>query len=488
HHTCNMSSTSFNFLPSIPQILSTVPPGEDPFSFGLRMLDASVYPTVDPGTFSILIVMSFLHACTIILSVLVIILPFLRPRGRRKQFWIVKKFTIGSRRSSDCLFVFHKATDNYWMPNTSLALAFFQLLIGCVCEVYTYLSYMALKSPGFANKMSIGVWSLFYHIMGGNKHLPATVLRFPILRKAGSLYTICIVIPLLVTLFTLAWSVALGFSYHKIQADVERVRNVLIQASSERKSGHRVNLRQMLQIFEDAKTLINTTRTLIFRLKYNSFLWAGIWTFTAAMYTSAVCPLITMFRTCYKRMEEMKTTEQPALSSQKSPPRGSSSGERNHERVGAALRRSYRFLMCHCAVMTISIMYNFCICLVVGIHSEHVIVVSEWRALGAWLFLVGGAFSAIAMLSQTWRSYIKFDFSQEVTDEGKGMKDEPKTSNKHRWNTLASGSSGNPTISELGVTVEEDKIESAEDILVICIPRTIADNSKADCNVEILRE
>ncbi|KAH9445779.1 hypothetical protein Pst134EB_023615 [Puccinia striiformis f. sp. tritici] len=195
-----------------------------------------------------------------------------------------------------------------------------------------------------------------------------------------------------------------------------------------------------------------------------------------------------MFRTCYKRMEEMKTTEQPAFSSQKSPPRGSSSGERNHERVGAALRRSYRFLMCHCAVMTISIMYNFCICLVVGIHSEHVIVVSEWRALGAWLFLVGGAFSAIAMLSQTWRSYIKFDFSQEVTDEGKGMKDEPKTSNKHRWNTLASGSSGNPTISELGVTVEEDKIESAEDILVICIPRTIANNSKADCNVEILRE
>ncbi|KAI9612236.1 hypothetical protein KEM48_004252 [Puccinia striiformis f. sp. tritici PST-130] len=433
------------------------------------MLDASVYPTVDPGTFSILIVMSFLHACTIILSVLVIILPFLRPRGRRKQFWIVKKFTIGS------------TTDNYWMPNTSLALAFFQLLIGCVCEVYTYLSYMALKSPGFANKMSIGVWIQFIWLYNFYSYFitswgaistclsspqPATVLRFPILRKAGSLYTICIVIPLLVTLFTLAWSVALGFSYHKIQADVER----------------------MLQIFEDAKTLINTTRTLIFRLKYNSFLWAGIWTFTAAMYTSAVCPLITMFRTCYKRMEEMKTTEQPALSSQKSPPRGSSSGERNHERVGAALRRSYRFLMCHCAVMTISIMYNFCICLVVGIHSEHVIVVSEWRALGAWLFLVGGAFSAIAMLSQTWRSYIKFDFSQEVTDEGKGMKDEPKTSNKHRWNTLASGSSGNPTISELGVTVEEDKIESAEDILVICIPRTIADNSKADCNVEILRE
>ncbi|KAH9445778.1 hypothetical protein Pst134EB_023614 [Puccinia striiformis f. sp. tritici] len=280
-----MSSTSFNFLPSIPQILSTVPPGEDPFSFGLRMLDASVYPTVDPGTFSILIVMSFLHACTIILSVLVIILPFLRPRGRRKQFWIVKKFTIGS------------TTDNYWMPNTSLALAFFQLLIGCVCEVYTYLSYMALKSPGFANKMSIGVWIQFIWLYNFYSYFitswgaistclsspqPATVLRFPILRKAGSLYTICIVIPLLVTLFTLAWSVALGFSYHKIQADVERVRNVLIQASSERKSGHHVNLQQMLQIFEDAKTLINTTRTLIFRLKYNSFLWAGIWTFTAA--------------------------------------------------------------------------------------------------------------------------------------------------------------------------------------------------------------
>ncbi|OAV94477.1 hypothetical protein PTTG_11996 [Puccinia triticina 1-1 BBBD Race 1] len=485
-----MNSTSFNFLPSISQFLSNVPPGEDPFSFGIRMLDASVYPTVNPETFTILIAMSFIHACTIILSVLVIILPFLRPRARRKQFWIVKKFNIGS------------STDHYWMPNTSVALAFFQLLIGCICEVYTYLSYVALKSPGFANKMSIGVWIQFIWMFSFFSYFitswgaistclgspqPSTILRSPMLRRAGSLYAICIIIPLLVTMFTLAWSVALGFSYHKIQAEVEQVRNMLIDASSERKAGNHPSLQQMLEILENAKNLLNTTRTLIFRLKYNSFLWAGLWTFTAAMYTYSVWPLIRMFRTCYQQMEGMKATELPATKSKKSR-EDSSKREKPHERVGAALRRSYRFLMWHCVVMTMSIIYNFCICLVVGVHSEHVIVVSEWRALGAWLFLVGGAFSAIAMLSQTWRSYIKFDFTQEVTDQVTGSENESETSNKHKWNTLTSGSSGIPTISELGLSADEHQTQHTENVLVISITGAAGDKITAECNIETLRE
>ncbi|PLW41660.1 hypothetical protein PCASD_05433 [Puccinia coronata f. sp. avenae] len=485
-----MTSTPFTSLPSISQILSTVPTGEDPFSFGLRMLDASVYPTVNPKTFSILIVLSFIHACTIILSILVIILPFLRPSDGRKQLWIVKKFTIGS------------STETYWMPNTSLALAFFQLLIGCVCEVYTYLEYVALKSPGFANKMSIGVWIQFIWLYNFYSYFitswgaistclgspqPSTVLRSAIWRKTDILYAICVVIPMMVTMFTLAWSIVLSLSYRRIQANVEQVRNMLITASAERKVGSHPSLQQMLLILENAKTLLDTTRALIFRLKCNSLLWAGIWTFTAAMYTYSVWPLIRMFRTCYKQMEEMKahgklSTNAPASGN-------SSKRDTPHKRVGAALRRSYRFLMCHCAVMTISIIYNFCICIVVGVHSEHIIVVSEWRALGAWLFLVGGAFSAIAMLSQTWRSYIKFEFTQEASAHETGLKEEPQTSNKRTWNTLASGSTDVPTTtSELGLSVGEDKVEIAEDILVICIPGdTFKGKIRADYNIETLR-
>ncbi|KAA1064169.1 hypothetical protein PGTUg99_015730 [Puccinia graminis f. sp. tritici] len=322
--------------------------------------------------------------------------------------------------------------------------------------------------------------------MGSNKHVPSTVLRFPMLRRAGSLYAICVIIPLLVTIFTLAWSIALGFSYHKIQADVAQVRGMLTKASSERKSGGHPNIQQMIQILENAKTLLNTTRTLILRLKYNSLLWAAIWTLTAAMYTYSVWPLIKMFRVCYKRMEEIKATEQPAMNSKKAP--GASKRDRPHERVGIALRRSYRFLMWHCVVMTMSIFYNFSICLVVGVHSEHVIVVSEWRALGAWLFLVGGAFSATAMLSQTWRSYIKFDFAQEVSEQVTGLENESETTNKHKWNTLASGSSGNPTLSELVMSTGQHKTESTEDVLVISITEVTRDKIKSQCNIETLRE
>ncbi|KAA1091880.1 hypothetical protein PGTUg99_014616 [Puccinia graminis f. sp. tritici] len=266
-----------------------------------------------------------------------------------------------------------------------------------------------------------------------------------------------------VTIFTLAWSIALGFSYHKIQADVAQVRGMLTKASSERKSGGHPNIQQMLQILENAKTLLNTTRTLILRLKYNSLLWAAIWTLAAAMYTYSVWPLIKMFRVCYKRMEEIKATEQPAMNSKKAP--GASKRDRPHERVGIALRRSY-----------------------IGVHSEHVIVVSEWRALGAWLFLVGGAFSATAMLSQTWRSYIKFDFAQEVSEQVTGLENESETTNKHKWNTLASGSSGNPTLSELGMSTGQHKTESTEDVLVISITEVTRDKIKSQCNIETLRE
>ncbi|EFP86175.2 uncharacterized protein PGTG_12131 [Puccinia graminis f. sp. tritici CRL 75-36-700-3] len=220
---------------------------------------------------------------------------------------------------------------------------------------------------------------------------------------------------------------------------------------------------EMLQILENAKTLLNTTRTLILRLKYNSLLWAAIWTLTAAMYTYSVWPLIKMFRVCYKRMEEIKATEQPAMNSKKAP--GASKRDRPHERVGIALRRSY-----------------------IGVHSEHVIVVSEWRALGAWLFLVGGAFSATAMLSQTWRSYIKFDFAQEVSEQVTGLENESETKNKHKWNTLASGSSGNPTLSELVMSTGQHKTESTEDVLVISITEVTRDKIKSQCNIETLRE
>ncbi|KNZ47720.1 hypothetical protein VP01_61g8 [Puccinia sorghi] len=514
-----MTSSSFTFLPSVTQILSQVPPGEDPFSFGLRMLDASVYPTVNPKTFSILIVLSFIHACTIILSILVIMLPFLRPNDGRKRFWIVKKFTIGSIANFNLILYVKLPIITGCLTPVTLALAFFQLLIGCVCEVYTYLEYLALKSTGFANKMSIGVWIQFIWLCNFYSYFitswgaistclgspqPSTVLRSPIWRKMETLHAVCIITPMVVTMFTLAWSVALSLSYSKIQATVDQLRVMLIAASSERKSGGHVDSQRMLVVLEKAMVLLDTTRTLIFRLKCNSLLWSGIWSFTAAMYTSSVWPLITMFRTCYQRMEEMKTNGNLTINSPPSEDLSKREGTQSHENFGAALRRSYSakgFLMCHCAMMTISIIYNFCICVVVGVHSEQIIVISEWRALGSWLFLVGGAFSAIAMVSQTvrqsvwnweaweWRSYIKFEFTQEVSNHHEtGSKTNSETSHKQNWNAMASVSSRTATAhSGCGLSVGKDKRDNPDDVLIICIPGKTKGKIKAESYMETLR-
>jgi hypothetical protein len=91
-------------------------------------------------------------------------------------------------------------------------------------------------------------------------------------------------------------------------------------------------------------------------------------------------------------------------------------------------------------------------------------------------------------LIEQWRSYIKFDFAQEVSEQVTGLENESETTNKHKWNTLASGSSGNPTISELGMSTGEHKTETTEDVLVISITGVTRDKIKSQCNIETLRE
>lgn len=315
---------------------------------------------------------------------------------------------------------------------------------------------------------------------------PSLVLRPSILRRTGSLYVICTIIPLLVTTFTLAWSIALSVSYHRVQTNVDQLRAMLLKASSERKPQNRPNLADLVFILGNTGKMLDNTKELIFRLKFNSFLWAANWTLTTAMYTHSVWPLIKMIRACYKRMEEMRSFA-PASeeSNTQTVPSNSAKRDGSHERVGAALRRSFIFLLCHCAVMTVSLIYTFCVCIVVGVHSEHVIVMSEWRALGAWLYLVGGAFSAIAMLSQTWRSYIKFDFSQEINNGEPDLKGgEAEASQKRKWNALNSSSSGMPSVSDLNPPPSGNESPFAEEVLVISIPDMTA--SKSKLNPQIL--
>lgn len=413
-----MTSPILNTLPSIGQIVALLPPGGNPYSFGLRLVESSAFPSVEQRTYTILIVLSIIHACTILFCGTVISIPCWRRYdqgiAQRRMIWLLKKFYITESKKT------------YWIPNTSLAVAICQLLTSCFCEIYTYVDYASLKSPEFAGKMSLGICVQFMWLFSFYSYFvtswgalntclcsphPSSVLTKRVISRPIILYIFCTGVPVLVTIITLTWSIILAIAYRQEIQHITLVRDLLITASENWESKIVPPPDEFVKILKAGDSLLKATAHLISCLKWNSFTWALLWTVTGIFYTHSVWPLVKLMKSCSDRMRHVRVlrVEEHPSSIPQPPSLGPRSeptiNHRNIKDVGKALRRAYIFLVCHCTVMTISVVYTILVCLIIGTHTEKVIVVAQWRSLGSWLYLVSGGFSAIAMLFQSWRSY-----------------------------------------------------------------------------------
>ncbi|KAH9814899.1 hypothetical protein DFH28DRAFT_285960 [Melampsora americana] len=423
-----MSSPILNTLPSIGQIVALLPPGGNPYSFGLKLVESSAFPSVEKRTYTILIILSIIHACTIIFCGTVISIPCWRKNDygqgghgqRNRMIWLLKKIYISERKKT------------YWIPNTSLAVAICQLLTSCFCEIYTYVDYASLKSPEFAGKMSLGICVQFMWLFSFYSYFvtswgalntclcsphPASVLTKRVISRPVILYILCTGVPILVTIITLSWSIILAIAYRQEIQHITLVRDLLITASNNWESKANPAPDEFINIVKAGDSLLKATGHLISCLKWNSFTWAFLWTITGIFYTHSVWPLVKLMKSCSNRMRHirvLRVNENPNLITQHQTLRLNSDppvNQRNSKDVGKVLRRAYIFLVCHCTVMTISVIYTILVCLIIGTHTEKVIVVAQWRSLGSWLYLVSGGFSAIAMLFQSWRSYTETDLN-----------------------------------------------------------------------------
>ncbi|MBW0461683.1 hypothetical protein O181_001398 [Austropuccinia psidii MF-1] len=482
-----MTSHLLNSLPSISALVSSIPSGKDPYTYGLNLLESSAFPPVEPKTFRILIFMSFIHACTIIASGMFIILTFLRTRDKRNKGWIARRFYVKG------------SPNTYWIPNTSLAVAVCQLLTSCFCEVYTYVDYASLKSPEFAGKISIAVCVQFMWLFNFYSYVvtswgalstclsapdPSLVLGKIVLNRPGILYVISALVPVFVTSIVIGWSIVLGQAYHKVIQNVQNVRNLLLASSQVWNAGLLPPPRDFFNILDASGVLLEATGKLITWLRWNSFIWAILWTLTATTYICSVWPLVKMIKTCSERIVQMKTSSQSSEDSNfPSLPQTVPNDENQSKNVCIALRRSYIFLMCHCSVMTVSILYTFSVCIVIGIHADQVILMSQWRSLGAWLYLVSGVFSAIAMLSQAWRSCSDFEFTTPSTvSDLRTLRVKNSECQNGPWNSLTSRS-------EFSSDAHEDNIDIYEEILIISTANILDSEKKVmGHNLEILRE
>ncbi|EGG10616.1 uncharacterized protein MELLADRAFT_93647 [Melampsora larici-populina 98AG31] len=537
-----MTSPILNTLPSIGDILALLPPGGNPYSFGLELVESSAFPSVEKKTYQILIGLSIIHACTILFCGTVISIPCWRKheesksnykaRGRsrsrgggggegegQRMIWLLKKFYITESKKT------------YWIPNTSLAVAICQLLTSCFCEIYTYVDYASLKSPEFAGKMSLGIcvqfmwlfnfYSYFVTSWGALNtclHLkflfislclphPSSVLTKRVISQPMILYIFCTGVPILVTIITLTWSIILAIAYRKEIDHITLVRDLLSNASKNWEAKVIPDPDEFIKIVMAGDELLKSTAHLINCLKWNSFTWAFLWTITGIFYTNSVWPLVKLMKSCSNRMRHIRVVrvgDHPNLITPSQPSSLIPNYEApiNHQSikgVGKALRRAYIFLVCHCTVMTISVVYTILVCLIIGTHTEKVIVVARWRSLGSWLYLVSGGFSAIAMLFQSWRSYTETDVNKSSStcistssitsidlyhklSYKLGRRQTTTSSRSTRTESSYSTSSSNHQIKEIEPVLKD--LRWSDEILIIRNPKIF----KNDHDLEILKE
>ncbi|KAG0139825.1 hypothetical protein CROQUDRAFT_665963 [Cronartium quercuum f. sp. fusiforme G11] len=492
-----MTSPILNRLPPITEIISLIPPGANPYKFGLGLVESSAFPSVDPRTYTILIILSIIHACTIVFCGAVIAIPYWRKRERgKKMVWLLKKFYVSESRKI------------YWIPNTSLAVAICQLLTSCFCEIYTYVDYASLKSPEFAGRMSLGVCVQFMWLFSFYSYFvtswgalntclcsphPSAVLNKRLISRPIFLYFVCTLIPVLVTIITLTWSIVLAVAYHHEIHHITYVRDLLTTASNRWETKATATPNEFLKIVFAGDALLKATNRLITCLKWNSFTWAMLWSFTGLFYTYSVWPLIKLMRSCSKRMthiEILRADSKPNLHGHPFTTFSDRPLSQNTQGFGKVLRRGYIFLVCHCTVMTISVIYTIAVCIVIGTHTEKVIVMAQWRSLGSWLYLVSGGFSAAAMLFQSWRSYTEtdFDFPQSTDSPAQSTTTDlfsrisvklGRTSSMARTNSLSSSITYPQPVAKA--------LRWSDDILIIKNPVNELKTNPPEQDLEILR-
>ncbi|EGG08837.1 uncharacterized protein MELLADRAFT_115912 [Melampsora larici-populina 98AG31] len=384
-------------------------------AFGQPEAPRKRYPPVPPSTFKILAGFAVVHSMIIGVCCLVIVLPIVYSRSkRRKYFWIWKR-----------VYISHVTTP-LWVVNSVMIVAMAQLVSSIVCLLYTYLDYASFTSPAVARKINLQVLAQIMWLFGFYEYWTTTcsglctVLCSPLRRIPAPLRPLVnhpqlvnyfnLSVPIMMTTATIAWQVSLSLAHQNESKMYLVLRERLIS------DGKQLDNKETIQfklLFEILREYIHVNQKLVSLLRGNSYFW----------FSTGLITLTT------KIQQPGCDSEQPGSDSEQP----GSDSERNWkpDKVAASLRQGYIYMLCHFSVMAFSITYTIVVCLLVAIQARQVVDDSTWRSLGSWLYLVSGVIVAFALLLQSWRICTDLDIiisesahTSDQTDCTRSLSDE----------------------------------------------------------------
>lgn len=388
-------------------------PGDNPYTNGAKFLERRRYPPVAPSTFKILAGFAVIHSMIIGVCCLVIVFPIVYSRSkRRKYFWIWKRVYVS------------QVTTPLFVVNSVMIVAMAQLVSSVVCLIYTYLDYASFTSPAVARKINLQVLAQIMWLFGFYEYWTTscsglcTVLCSPLRRIPAPLRPLVnhphlvnyfnLSVPIIVTIATIAWQVSLSLAHQKESQMYIVLREILLSTGDRLDDKKPIDFKNLFKIL---KQYIHVNHKLVDQLRGNSFFWFSIDLVTLSFFSISGGSLFSLLRHSAIQVDRLgqsspHTKIETKIEHPKSDPEQTGSGsERNWkpDQVAASLRQGYIYMLCHFSVMAFSITYTVVVCLLVGIQAKKVVVDSEWRSLGSWLYLVCGVIVAFALLLQSWR-------------------------------------------------------------------------------------
>ncbi|EGG10724.1 uncharacterized protein MELLADRAFT_103174 [Melampsora larici-populina 98AG31] len=175
-------------------LLEVTPPGRNPFIDGVHALAQHSFPHVPAYSYRVLIFFMVVYGAITLGALFLILFPLLKgPEMRKKHLWLWNKCYIGS-----------PDTTPFYVPNNSLSVAVGLSAASSLCSPYR----------DFEEPKKFMRWLKFF-------------------TSPSVLNVFCILVPLLVTLKTVYWTVAQSVATERVWTHHDIVANLFHQAAKE---------------------------------------------------------------------------------------------------------------------------------------------------------------------------------------------------------------------------------------------------------------
>lgn len=412
----------------------------NPYSNLLNQINQVAFPEYSEMVRKVLIAFGCIHAITVLVCIFVLWVPLRRgPEARIKHTWLLRKQYVPS------------ISTPYHVMNSGLVVVISQLASSLVFVTYILLDYWSLNSTSFILRAYLHVcWELCLLPGYFGFHVTAfsslyTCLCSP--RYSGKprnlfshplfLNILFYVLPVIVTIQTVAWSVVLALGVEDESDAYNSLVSYLEYAAADWFPGQDLNNPVHRLTTQLLRAYVRRGKYFMICWVWSSRTWSSIGLALAVFYAVNVARLLQLLRQSLKASRNpMKprgnlraVTDQQLFPSsvrgkawspespheQITEPQATAGGMKNYSPSVQAppsfkeLRNGYIYLIVHCSIMLLNLLIHTICAIIRTVHADQAVADKRWRSRTTWLVLLGSTLASLAMIFQSWRIFTERD-------------------------------------------------------------------------------